>query len=80
MSLPGLGIGNQITDPSSSSSTSISTSERNTIHLKQASCGSMHSLFLTSDGKVYSCGNNDHGQLGHDLSRKRPRMSMFRMC
>lgn len=48
--------------------------------VENAACGSMHTLLLTKTGQVYSCGNNDHGQLGHTLSRKRPRMSMFRMC
>lgn len=38
------------------------------------SCGNLHTLFVTQNGKVFSCGNNDYGQLGHDLSRKRPRM------
>lgn len=47
--------------------------------LIQAACGYSHTLLLTKDGKVYSCGSNDHGQLGHELSRKRPRMSIFSM-
>ncbi|KAF5305408.1 hypothetical protein FQR65_LT07734 [Abscondita terminalis] len=38
----------------------------------QAACGDTHSLLLTKDGKVYSCGSNDYGQLGHDQPRKRP--------
>lgn len=45
----------------------------------QAACGTNHTLLLASDGKVYSCGNNDFGQLGHDQPRKRPRMSYFSM-
>ncbi|XP_052894618.1 probable E3 ubiquitin-protein ligase HERC4 [Anopheles moucheti] len=48
----------------------------------QAACGTTHTLFLTKEGKIYACGNNDHGQLGHDtdtLPNKRPRMSRFKL-
>ncbi|KAK9891763.1 hypothetical protein WA026_016561 [Henosepilachna vigintioctopunctata] len=34
--------------------------------------GDYHTLHLTSEGKIYSCGSNDYGQLGHGLPRKRP--------
>jgi E3 ubiquitin-protein ligase HERC4 len=40
--------------------------------VKQVACGVNHSLFLLDDGTVYSCGNNDCEQLGHDGPRKRP--------
>ncbi|XP_052871929.1 probable E3 ubiquitin-protein ligase HERC4 isoform X2 [Anopheles cruzii] len=43
--------------------------------IAQAACGASHTLLLVSEGKLYSCGNNDHGQLGHDvesLPNKRP--------
>lgn len=49
-------------------------------NVNEISCGSTHTLLVTGSGQVYSCGNNDHGQLGHDLFRKRPRMFKFRMC
>lgn len=45
----------------------------------ECALGDNHTLFLTNEGKVYSCGNNDYGQLGHDQPRKRPRMSLFSM-
>jgi hypothetical protein len=32
---------------------------------KAISCEACHSLVLTESGRVYSCGANDHGQLGH---------------
>ena len=39
---------------------------------KQVACGYFHTLFLIDDGTVYSCGNNDFSQLGHDGSTTRP--------
>ena len=36
-------------------------------------CGDNYTVAITNDGKVYSCGNNDYGQLGHELARKRLR-------
>lgn len=40
--------------------------------LKQIACGYNHTLFLLEDGTVFSCGNNDFEQLGHDGTRKKP--------
>jgi E3 ubiquitin-protein ligase HERC4 len=40
--------------------------------LKQIACGYNHTLFLLDDGTVYSCGNNDLDQLGHEGPRKKP--------
>ena len=33
-------------------------------NVRDISCGRYHSLFLTSEGRVYSCGNNEYGNLG----------------
>jgi alpha-tubulin suppressor-like RCC1 family protein len=40
--------------------------------VKSISMGADHTIFLMQDGIVYSCGNNDFGQLGHDKARRRP--------
>ncbi|XP_024882774.1 probable E3 ubiquitin-protein ligase HERC4 isoform X1 [Temnothorax curvispinosus] len=37
----------------------------------QIACGENYSVAITKDGQVYSCGNNDYGQLGHEKARKR---------
>ena len=36
----------------------------NNVSVKQISCGSYHSLLLTTDGSIYSCGFGGGGQLG----------------
>ena len=36
----------------------------NDINIKKISCGSAHTLVLTSDGMVYGWGNNEFGQIG----------------
>ncbi|KAK3089327.1 hypothetical protein FSP39_002760 [Pinctada imbricata] len=38
------------------------------LKIKDISCGERHSLLLTQDGAMYSCGNNDYGQLGQKNS------------
>ena len=38
--------------------------------VKNIACGAEHTLF-EADG-LWSCGNNDYGQLGHDQSRRKP--------
>jgi len=37
--------------------------------VKQIACGKSHTLILTKEGQVYSCGSNDYGQLGHEKPR-----------
>ena len=41
-------------------------------YISGIACGRDHSLFIMKDGTLYSCGNNDYGQLGHQKSRKKP--------
>lgn len=41
--------------------------------VEQVACGISHTVWLTKEGKVFSCGNNDNGQLGHGNSWKKPR-------
>lgn len=37
-------------------------------------CGQYFTVFLLEDGKVYTCGNNDLGQLGHTKPNKKPEL------
>ncbi|KAK8730688.1 hypothetical protein OTU49_007871 [Cherax quadricarinatus] len=41
-------------------------------NVKQVASGLMHSLILTEEGLVYSCGNNEVGQLGQDKITRKP--------
>ncbi|GFG40937.1 hypothetical protein Cfor_04032 [Coptotermes formosanus] len=41
-------------------------------NIKEIACGSYHTVIVTGDGEVYTCGSNDHGQLGHEKSHKKP--------
>lgn len=34
-------------------------------HIEQASCGWRHTVFIAADGAAYSCGEGEHGKLGH---------------
>lgn len=35
-----------------------------TIKIVNAACGDAHTVFLSEEGRAYSCGSNSHGQLG----------------
>lgn len=40
------------------------------VFISQITCGWSHSVALTSEGRVYTWGNSDHGKLGHGSGRK----------
>ena len=40
------------------------------IYVSQITCGWSHSVALTSNGRVYTWGNGDHGKLGHGSGKK----------
>jgi E3 ubiquitin-protein ligase HERC4 len=49
--------------------------------IAQIVCGESHTLFVIKDGSLYSCGNNDYGQLGHSKRTSipgKPQISRFR--
>ncbi|KAF0289605.1 putative E3 ubiquitin-protein ligase HERC4 [Amphibalanus amphitrite] len=38
----------------------------------QVACGYNHTVFLSAEGSVFTCGNNERGQLGHSGQTTRP--------
>ncbi|KAJ9585786.1 hypothetical protein L9F63_002423 [Diploptera punctata] len=43
-----------------------------TTNIEEVACGTYHTVIVTRNGEVYSCGSNDHGQLGHSKPCKKP--------
>ena len=41
------------------------TGDGEMLSVTQVACGYYHTVGITEDGKVFSCGRNDYGQLGH---------------
>ena len=41
--------------------------------------GNNHTLAVTEDGQLYSCGSNDFGQLGHAGCRTKLRTYIYKM-
>lgn len=39
--------------------------------IQHIACGENYTVIITQDGEIYSCGNNDYGQLGHEQGTKR---------
>ncbi|XP_076248934.1 HECT and RLD domain containing E3 ubiquitin ligase 4 isoform X2 [Calliopsis andreniformis] len=39
--------------------------------VEDVACGKNYTVIITRDGQIYSCGNNDYGQLGHEKGRRR---------
>ena len=40
--------------------------------VRQVGCGLKHTVLLSEDGEVCSCGSNEKGQLGQDTTSTRP--------
>ena len=62
-----LGLGNTTNQP-----TPEPISTLNSFTITAIACGEFHTVFLTNEGKVYSCGNNGSGQLGQSTTTKTP--------
>ncbi len=56
----------QCANPLTVSTLSVPTQISGLSNIVEISAGDNHSLFLKSDGTVWACGNNSHGQLGID--------------
>lgn len=41
------------------------------LDIKEISCGEKHTLVVTRDGELYTCGSNEYGELGHGKPRSR---------
>ena len=50
----------------------LATLHRERIRVRQMSCGHAHTLLLTERGGVLSCGSNEKGQCGQEISSTRP--------
>ena len=50
-----------------SSSQPLQIAKLKGVDIQSVSCGQNHSLFLSSNGTVYACGNGFYGQLGLDV-------------
>ncbi|XP_061191320.1 probable E3 ubiquitin-protein ligase HERC4 [Saccostrea echinata] len=41
------------------------------LEIKEIACGEKHTLIVTKGGELYSCGSNEHGELGHSKPRSK---------
>lgn len=46
--------------------------QKSRVRVRQIACGHAHTLVLTEAGEVLSCGSNEQGQCGQDISSTRP--------
>ena len=48
------------------------TASSDKVSIMQVAAGSRHSMFLDVYGRVYACGDNEHGQLGYSVRPSEP--------
>jgi E3 ubiquitin-protein ligase HERC4 len=51
---------------------SLKTLQKARERVQQIACGHTHTVLLTEKGEVWSCGSNERGQCGQDVSSTRP--------
>ena len=55
---------------------SVRSLQQARLRVREIACGHAHTVLLTEDGEVLSCGSNERGQCGQDVSSTRPGQSL----
>ena len=65
-------LGRTVDTANPASTPSQITTNIGSLTISAIACGAFHTVFLTNNGKVYSCGRNNLGQLGQSTSTTTP--------